>query len=245
DRPTVGIRQIVYVLFLSIGYGYSVIRMSVHRCLLSPARRRCLNRASRRPLSNRWFWAYLPLIIMIFANLRFYGNLLGRSSFYATDDLCGDAESTCNADNVGCYGLRYIELHAVPHVEYFIHLLPVRTRFFLDEPEEGGDVEQVIFNYMEVIDEVQDLGLGTSAAMHHPVYLRAVIVEYLLNDGGVCAGGGEHQLTHGSRAVAGDVDGVRKPLAAGEYQFVGYRGVVAFGKPLCDGFVEYIVPCGG
>src|SRR3546814_21169422 len=110
---------------------------------------------------------------MIFANLRFDCNLFGGSIFHAADPLRGNAEFTCGADDVCCNGFRDIELHAVPHVEYFIHFLPIGARFFLDEPEEGWDVEQVIFDYMEVIDKVKYFGMCTATAMHHPWYLRA------------------------------------------------------------------------
>src|SRR5690606_27763822 len=175
-----------------------------HRCQLSPVRRGCPNRAGPPPLSNRWFWAYLPLIIMIFAYLRFDGYLLGNGVFHAADDLRGDTQFTRDADDVCRNGFRHIQLHAVPHVEYLIHLLPVGSRFFLDEVEQGRDVEQVVLDHMQVVDEVQYFGLCSATAMDHPMDLLAVIVEYPLDDRCIRPRGGEYQLPCSGGPMAGD-----------------------------------------
>src|SRR5690606_37611703 len=93
-----GTRQTVCGPFLSVGYGCNAIRRSGHRYRPSPVRRRCPSRANPRPLTNRWFLACLPLMVMIFANLRFNGYLSGGGAFHAADDLRGNTEFTGDAD---------------------------------------------------------------------------------------------------------------------------------------------------
>ena len=69
----------------------------------------------------------------------------------------------------------YISFQSVPHVEYLIHLLPVGLAFFLDNAEQGWHVEHVVLDDVHLIGEMQHLGLGTAAAMHHAMNMGPVI----------------------------------------------------------------------
>ena len=60
-----------------------------------------------------------------------------------------------------------VNLHAVSHVEYAVHLAPGGLRLLLDQPEQQWGVEQIVLDYVEPVDEVQDFGLSSSAAMDH------------------------------------------------------------------------------
>lgn len=44
---------------------------------------------------------------------------------------------------------------------HLVHLLPVGFALLVDEVEEGRDREQIVLDDMQILDEVQRLGLST------------------------------------------------------------------------------------
>lgn len=58
--------------------------------------------------------------------------------FHMADDAGVDPEGGGHADNAECGGLIGIDFHPVAHVEDPVHLLPAGSRFFPDDPEQGG-----------------------------------------------------------------------------------------------------------
>ncbi|KAF5063097.1 hypothetical protein DSECCO2_298230 [anaerobic digester metagenome] len=49
---------------------------------------------------------------------------------------------------------------------------------------------------MKVIHKMQHLGLRTTRAVHHAVYLTMILIKYLFDNRGIGAGGGEDQFAH-------------------------------------------------
>lgn len=45
-----------------------------------------------------------------------------------------------------------VDLHAVPHVEYAVHLAPRGLRLLLDQPEQQRGIEQIVLDYVEPVD---------------------------------------------------------------------------------------------
>ncbi len=68
----------------------------------------------------------------------------------------------------------------MPHVEYFVHLLPIGARLFLNEIEEGRNREKSILYHLQVISQkVQDFGLCPSGAVDHPMNVLFQLSDYL------------------------------------------------------------------
>lgn len=94
-----------------------------------------------------------------------------------------------------------VDLHAVPHVEYAVHLAPRGLRLLLDQPEQQRGIEQIVLDYVEPVDEVQDFGLSSAAAMDHAPDIAPVLVENRADDGSVGARGRKHELAYRQRAA--------------------------------------------
>jgi hypothetical protein len=45
----------------------------------------------------------------------------------------------------------YIDLHAVSHIEYLIHFLPIGARALVDSTEEGRNWEHVVLDDLAVV----------------------------------------------------------------------------------------------
>ena len=84
-----------------------------------------------------------------------------------------------------------IYLHAVAHVEYFVHFAPRCPAFFLYQIKQRRNREHVVFDYMLVFHEVEHLGPGASCAVDHAVDFRTHLAEKLLDYGCICASGGK------------------------------------------------------
>lgn len=61
-------------------------------------------------------------------------------------------------------------------------------------PEQWRNWEEVVLDDMEVLDEVQHLGLCAARAVYHAMNLMTHCIEHLLYDGSVGTGWAEHQL---------------------------------------------------
>ena len=175
---------------------------------------------------------------MEIAELAMYVELLLVAGLYASYDLCVDAEALADLDDVLCLVGGEVYLHAVTHVEHLVHLCPVRVALLVDGLEERRHGEHVVLDDVQFVDEVQDLCLCATRAVHHAVYVVAHLVEDLLDDGSVGAGGGEHQF---ARIDGTSLDGVGQVLGARVYQFTGYRLVVALRVLLCEVLGEHVV----
>lgn len=79
--------------------------------------------------------------------------------FTATDDLSGDVEGVGNVDDLLCVFFRQINFQTMSHVEYLVHFFPIGAALFLDDFKEWRDREEVVLDNMEVVDEVENLGL--------------------------------------------------------------------------------------
>ena len=104
-----------------------------------------------------------------------------------TNNLGIDVKRLRNLDNLLGNLRANVDLHAVTHVEYLIHLFPIGARTLVDGMEEWGHREHVVLDDAAVVvDKVQNLGLGATCTVNHTVNLWAELVEQLLDDG--CVG---------------------------------------------------------
>lgn len=163
------------------------------------------------------------------------------AGFYTADDLCVEVKRPGDVDDGLCVRLRQVYFHAVAHVEDFIHLLPIGAALVVNQFEERWNVEQVVFDDVDVVDEVEHFGLCAAAAMHHAVDLAAQLPEHFDDDGRIGARWGQHQLAC--------VDG-RSGYGVGQATFAGIdkpRGdvaVVGLGIFYSVVFVEDVVTGG-
>lgn len=67
------------------------------------------------------------------------------------------------------------------HVEYLEHFLPIGAAFIFDQLEQCRNWEQVVFDDMHVLGEVQHFGLTAAAAMHHAFDGGFARIEYRFN----------------------------------------------------------------
>ena len=135
--------------------------------------------------------------------------LLGRSNI--PHNLRIDAKRTGNVDNrLGILG-RDIHLHAMPHVEYLIHLLPIGARLFANDAEERRYREEVVLDHQHIFDKVHHLGLRTARTVYHAVHLGAQLIEHLLDDRRISACGRENQFA-GIDAQFGNLVGQFYPV---------------------------------
>ena len=88
--------------------------------------------------------------------------LLLIAGLYTTHDLCIDTEALADFDDALSLVGREVDLHAMTHIEHFVHLCPVGMTLFVDGLEQGRYGEHVVLDDMEVIDEVQNLCLRTT-----------------------------------------------------------------------------------
>ena len=127
----------------------------------------------------------------------------------------------------------------MPHVEHFVHLLPVSATLVVDELEEWWNGEHVVFYHLAVVvDKMQDFCLCSTSAMHHTMYLWAHLVKEFLYDWGVSAGRREHQFAGVDRAV---LNFVFKLALTGIYQVEGHSVVIALRIFLGIVFCEHIM----
>ena len=111
-------------------------------------------------------------------------------------NLSIDVERFRNLDDLLGNLRTNVDFHAVSHVEYLVHFLPVGTRALVDGTEEWGYGEHVVLDDAAVVaDKVQHLGLSATCAMYHTVNLWAQLVKQFLDDGRLGAGGRKNQLT--------------------------------------------------
>ena len=70
----------------------------------------------------------------------------------------------------------------MPHIKYLIHFFPLGTAFLLNEPEQWWSLEQLILNYMKILNKVENFGLRASATVNHPVnFFITELGQYLLD----------------------------------------------------------------
>ena len=113
----------------------------------------------------------------------------------------------------------------------------------LNQTEQRRKGEEMVFHHMAVVThKVEHLGLGTTRAVYHAVYLRTQLVEQHLDYRGVGAGGGEHQLA-GSQTGAGHL--VLQTALPAVHQLFRHRGVVALGILAGQVFGEHVVAGAG
>ncbi len=113
-----------------------------------------------------------------------------------THNLGIDVEALADGDDLLGYLWANVDFHAVTHIEYLIHLLPVGLRAVVDSLEEWRYWEHVVLHYLAVLAyEVQNLGLGTTCAVNHTVNLWAKLIQNLLDYWSIGTGRREYQLT--------------------------------------------------
>ena len=162
--------------------------------------------------------------------------------FDVADDLGVDVEAAGDVDDALCGVGVGVYLHAVAHVEDFVHFFPVGAALVVNHTEEWRDGEEVVFDDVEVVDEVEDLGLRAAAAVYHAADGGTVLVEDAADDGGVGASGGEDHL---AGIDPGDFGGVGEAAAAAVDYLGGQVVVEGHGIVLGVEFGEDIVSGGG
>ena len=156
-----------------------------------------------------------------------------------TYDLCIDIEALADGDDLFCNLWAYIDFHAMTHVEYLVHLLPVGARTVVDSLEEWWYWEHVVLHYLAVFAyEVEHLGLCTACAVYHTVDFWAQFVEQFFDDWGVCAGRREHELACIDRST---FHLIGQFVFSAVNQFAWYCVVEAFWVFLCEILSENIV----
>ena len=91
------------------------------------------------------------------------------TSFDVTDDLCIDVEAACDVDDLLCKLGGKIDFETMAHVEHLVHLGPVGSRLLVDGAEQRRNGEEIILDDMQVLDEVEHLGLCATGAVYHAV----------------------------------------------------------------------------
>ena len=110
-------------------------------------------------------------------------------------DLCVNVERLREGNDLICHLRTYVDFHAVSHVEYLVHFLPVCARTIVNGTEQRRNGEHIVLDDAAVVvDEVEHLGLGTTCAMYHTMNLRTQLVEQALDDRRIGAGGGKDEL---------------------------------------------------
>ena len=99
----------------------------------------------------------------------------------------------------------------------------------MNHAEEGRHGEEVVLDHMQMVYEVEHLGLSAAAAVYHAADVRAVLVEDATDDGGIGAGGGED---HMASVDSGYFGWVGKAAAAAIDHFGREVVVVAHGEVL-------------
>ena len=107
--------------------------------------------------------------------------------------------------------------------------------------EQWGDGEHIVFHYTTVVaHEMQYLGLGSTGAVYHAVYLWAQLIKELLDDRSIGAGGGEHEL---SGIHWGSLYSVGQLVFTAIDEFVGDGMVETLWVFLCQVFGKHIMAC--
>src|SRR5690606_33584399 len=119
----------------------------------------------------------------------FKGAVFGlKSDFFAfsflnpSDNLGVYPMKFCNIDDF--FGIFFLQiyLHPVAHIEYFVHLLPVGAAFFLNNSEQRWCFKKVVLDHVEVINEMQHLGLCATAAMHQSMNVWPEVLQHFHHD---------------------------------------------------------------
>ena len=74
-----------------------------------------------------------------------------RAFLDVTDDLGIDVEGFADGDDLFCDFGTDVDLHAMSHVEYLVHLLPVGAGALMDGAEEWGHGEHVVLDDTTVV----------------------------------------------------------------------------------------------
>ena len=138
---------------------------------------------------------------------------------------------------------RQIYFKTVSHIEYLVHLCPVRIALLFNRFEQRRNREQIILNHAAIVTyKVQHFRLCTTRAVYHTVNFRAKCIQQLLHYRCIRAGRGEYQFACIQRAV---FYGIRQFQTTGVNQFFGHCLVITFGIFLCQIFGEYIMTGAG
>ena len=127
-------------------------------------------------------------LIPKFSEFALYGKT-ARTFFHVPDDACINMEGGSNIDDCLCMLRTEVYLHAVAHIEYFVHFSPICTALFCNNLEEGWNREHIVLDNTAMLSyEVKHLCLGSSRAMNHAMDNRAQMFEYLFDDRGIGTG---------------------------------------------------------
>src|SRR5690606_5309867 len=81
------------------------------------------------------------------------------------------------------------------HVKDLVHLSPLRSAFFADDSKQRRNVEEIVFDNMQAVDEVQHFCLCSAAAVDNTMNALAVLGEHLHHNRSVGACWGQYKLT--------------------------------------------------
>ena len=121
------------------------------------------------------YYAADPARIQHFIKVHSFAALIARQEGM-------DAETLADGNNfLGMFG-RQIYFKAVSHIEYLVHLCPVRIALLFNRFEQRRNREQIILNHAAIVTyKVQHFRLCTTRAVYHTVDLRAKCIQQLLH----------------------------------------------------------------
>ena len=117
-----------------------------------------------------------------------------------------------------------VELHAMAHIKYLVHLGPRCTALLLDQLEEWWDSEHIVLDHVLAFDEVQHLSLGTTGAVYHTMDLRTKLIKNCFDDRSI---GTRRREDQAPRIQWCTSDRFGKSLRATVDQLIGRSSVVA------------------
>ena len=131
-----------------------------------------------------------------------------------------------------------VDLQTMPHVEDFVHFVPIGARGCLNHAEERGQRQHVVLHDVQLVNEMQYLGLGTATAMDDAVDLLTEVLQNRDHQRGVGAGGREDEFTY---INTWDFGGVGEFVGTGIDQVIRDAMVVALVVFLGQIMVQHVV----
>ena len=136
------------------------------------------------------------LVVVVLVTLVKNRNRRLLGSLDATDHLRLDTVRASDVDQTTCSLLAIdVHLQAMTHIEYAEHLAPRGLALLLNGAEQNGGGEEIVFDYVQIINEMQNLGLRTATAMDHTLDIAAILLQRLTHNGQIGTCGRQHELT--------------------------------------------------
>src|SRR5690606_19829402 len=118
-------------------------------------------------------------VVLKFAKRASYRYGCFRRMLNTTNYLRLHAQATGYVDDIAGNLLFDIQLHPVSHVEHFVHLTPIGSTLLVYDSKQWWYIEEVVFNYVNLVDEVQHFRLCPTTAVNDAVNLLPVFSKHL------------------------------------------------------------------